>query len=217
MSDLVTIYVVRHGESLGNLNYEKGIGMDVAKEGGVGTPLSEEGVRQVDRLVKEISDVHLDAVYSSHLLRAVQTAEAVAESKGLEVIIEANIHERFFGKFPSEGKWTREMREEAKKAIEDLEDEEKLLHKYFEDGESGLDAVNRFLGFLSAIAPLYTGKAILVVNHGNVIRSLLVHKKFATYDELPSGVVDNTGYFVVETDGKDIFNVVKTVRINLKK
>ncbi|MBA3723773.1 MAG: histidine phosphatase family protein, partial [Candidatus Levybacteria bacterium] len=69
--------------------------------------------------------------------------------------------------------------------------------------ESALEAIKRFTDFLEEIAIAYKGQKILVVNHGNVIRSFLVKLGFAKYDELPSGSIENTAYFVLETDGKN--------------
>lgn len=50
-----------------------------------GPPLSEAGVRQADALADRLARHDIDAVRSSTAVRAVQTAEAVAERHGLTV------------------------------------------------------------------------------------------------------------------------------------
>lgn len=80
------------------------------------TPLNEEGRRQARALAETLSAV--DAVYSSDLARARETAEILAAPHGLEVRIDARLRERGFGawegltnaeiegRFPDElGRW----------------------------------------------------------------------------------------------------------------
>ncbi len=63
-------------------------------EEGVADPeLSESGLRQAVHLAQYLSSEQIDAVYSSPLQRARQTAAPVAASRGMEVRIEAGIAE----------------------------------------------------------------------------------------------------------------------------
>lgn len=61
------IYIIRHGETYGNLN----------GDGFSETDLTPEGRRQIAFLGKRFMDTHIDAVYTSPLLRALKTANAV--------------------------------------------------------------------------------------------------------------------------------------------
>lgn len=88
-----------------------------------------------------------------------------------------------------------------------LEEEERYAHRFSSDGESIKEAIDRFMKFIQDVAPQYSGKTILVVNHGNIMRNFLIHIGWAKYEEMASGSVSNTGYFVLETDGKHIYNV----------
>jgi broad specificity phosphatase PhoE len=45
----------------------------------------------------------------------------------------------------------------------------------------------------------------MVVCHGNIMRCLLSHLGFAKFDELTRKSVENTAYFVLESDGIDFF------------
>ncbi len=55
--------------------------------------LGEVGLAQAQRLAQWLADEHIDACYSSHLRRAVQTAEPVAASHGLTVVIDEGLRE----------------------------------------------------------------------------------------------------------------------------
>ena len=88
-------------------------------------------------------------------------------------------------------------------------------YKYLDTMESADEAVSRLLTFLREVAVAYLGKTILVVNHGTNMRSLLTHLRYATFDELPDGSLENTAYIILESDGVDFF-VKKKVGVNKK-
>ena len=67
------IYLVRHGKDAEGF-----------RGGWSSQPLTEEGYIQASRLAQSI-DFPVDAIYSSDLLRAIQTAELIAEKLGLPI------------------------------------------------------------------------------------------------------------------------------------
>ncbi len=72
------LYLIRHGQTDSNVKHL----LDTAHPG---APLDELGLSQAEALADRMADVSLDAVYSSDLLRAVQTATPLAARRGLEV------------------------------------------------------------------------------------------------------------------------------------
>lgn len=213
-SEITTIYIVRHGQSLSNAAYESGKIQHSTDYGELQSPLSELGKKQAREVAKKLRSVHFDAIFSSDLNRAVETAKFIAEDRNLTVKTEKTIRERMYGTYFYS--LTKEQREEAKKALQALNEEEKLLHKFSPDGESSKDIINRFESFIHEIIKVYKGKTILVVNHGNVMRMFLVHIGWGKFDEIPSGAIKNTGYYVLETDGK-MFTVKETYGVNKKQ
>jgi 2,3-bisphosphoglycerate-dependent phosphoglycerate mutase len=62
-------------------------------EGRADPPLSEEGERQAKLLGEWLKHEQIHALYASHLLRAQQTAEPIAQIHGLEIVTEPDIAE----------------------------------------------------------------------------------------------------------------------------
>ncbi len=198
-NQFVTIYVVRHGECVENVLQDTN-SKDITKSFGEhGSPLTEKGRTQATKAAEILKNVPFDAIFSSDLVRAKETAEIIAANHKVPVVTISTIRERDFGI-----KMTKAQRAEIDKSVKALNDEEKFAFKYSPEGESSKDALERFLTFLEEIVPVYFGKTVLVVNHGNIMRSFLIRNGFARADELASGTIDNTGYYVIKTDGKNV-------------
>jgi broad specificity phosphatase PhoE len=76
---LVKIILVRHGETEWNRQHRiQGSASD--------NPLNEIGLRQAERLALCLKGETIEAIYSSPLLRAMRTAQTIAEYHGLEVV-----------------------------------------------------------------------------------------------------------------------------------
>ncbi len=201
-NDLTTIYVVRHGESESNVYAHENPNEPASHFGEFGSSLTQKGREQVDIIAQRLQKVQFSVFFSSHLSRAKETAEILAAKYNLPVITDQNIRERFFGEPMS-----NEKKREIEKALDILNEEEKFSFKYFPNGESGHDVVNRFKNFIKEIVPKYKNKTILLVSHGYVMRSFLISEGFAKYNELRGGTIKNAAYFVIKTDGKS-FKIV---------
>jgi ribonuclease H / adenosylcobalamin/alpha-ribazole phosphatase len=79
------LYLVRHGESAGNVNPGARRSED--------PPLTDQGLAQASRAATALARLGIDAVYSSPLRRARETAEAIADAAGLEVRVRPELGE----------------------------------------------------------------------------------------------------------------------------
>jgi broad specificity phosphatase PhoE len=86
---VTTLLLVRHGETDWNA--------DGRLQGQTDRPLSEFGRRQARRLADELADEGLEAIYSSDLVRARETAEIVAGPLGLPVNLDPDLREKDWG------------------------------------------------------------------------------------------------------------------------
>lgn len=195
-ADISTLYIVRHGESLDNA----GIPYPRTPEG---SPLTDRGRQQAHDVARRLARAGAEVVIASNLLRARQTAEIIAHDLGLEVRVVEGLHERSVGSFG--GRTGLEQLEEYRAKFEEYDrgtNKEKLRWKLAEEWESLEEAQRRFVGAVERVADDYRGRTAIVVAHGTVMRAFLIHAGYGTLDQLDEGAVENTGYVVVETDGK---------------
>ena len=152
---MTTILLARHGET--DWNLERRV------QGHSDRPLNETGRAQARALADELDGATIDAVYSSDLARALETAEIVGRRLGLPVSALPELREKHFGTW------------------EGLTDEE-VLNRFpharegpWGDGESSDDMAGRVLDALRRIASAHPGGQVLVVAHGGPLRAMLRH------------------------------------------
>ncbi|MGE5689399.1 MAG: histidine phosphatase family protein [Pseudomonadota bacterium] len=150
-----TILLVRHGET--DWNAERRV------QGHTDRPLNETGRAQARELADELESTPLDAVYSSDLVRAHETARVVAERKGLAVTAVPGLREREFGTW--EGLTDREILDRFPHAH----------HGPWGDGETPDEMSRRVLESLRRIAETHEDETVLVVSHGGPLRAVLRH------------------------------------------
>jgi broad specificity phosphatase PhoE len=157
------ILLVRHGQSLGNAEGRFG--------GHSPTPLSELGHRQAEATGRALAREGVNAIYSSDLLRAVQTAEPLARATGLEINRTDALRERSVGLM--EG-LTFEDAAEAHP-----EEYAALLRRDFEHvlagGESYRQLLDRAAAELDRAAELNRGGTLAVFSHTGTICILALH------------------------------------------
>ena len=155
------IYLVRHCEAMGNHK--------PLFQGSTDCDISEIGAKQLEYLKDRFSNIKLDAVYSSPLLRAQKTAKAIAYGKGLEIITRKNLAELHGGVV--EGR----PFQEAFNSIPGLADAWNNHPQDFapEGGETMRNAYVRIYDEVIALACANRGKTIAAASHGGVLRCLM--------------------------------------------
>jgi probable phosphoglycerate mutase len=207
---MTLLYIVRHGESLTN------VGADYPRTP-EGSPLTERGRRQAHDVARRLASVHADVVISSDLLRACQTAEIIAGDRNLEVRIIPELHERTLGSFA--GRTDLRELEEYREKFEEYDRgtaEDRMRWKLADEWESLEEAQLRFLRSVERVAGDCPDKTAIVVAHGTVMRTFLIYAGYGTLDQLPEEAIDNTGFIVVETDGRR-WTVVEAVGVHLSE
>ncbi|MEK9176411.1 MAG: histidine phosphatase family protein [Patescibacteria group bacterium] len=215
MADLTTIYVVRHGQSFFNAteNIES-----IKHDGEFGSPLTPEGKAQSKALAYKLKDINFAAILSSDLNRTIETAEIIAAQDNLKVETNNTIRERsIFDYLNSRDGLKRDgldnLNSEIHRDLAKLDEKEKMNYKHTSNMESAEEGALRLFKFILGAEAKYHGKTILIVSHGNIMRSLLTYLGWVKYNELPSGSIKNTGYFILQVDG-DSFKVTQTSGIN---
>jgi probable phosphoglycerate mutase len=142
-----------------------------------GLHLSEEGQRQAELAAKRIAELpHVDAVYSSPLERARETAAPIAAARGLKVQIDKGLLECDFGQ------WTGgELKELMKKP------EWTTVQRYpsgfrFPDGESFNEMQTRMGVCLERLRSRHPGGVLVAVSHADTIKAAVTQAMGAHLD-----------------------------------
>lgn len=165
---VATLYLIRHGETEG--------GEVKRYKGSIDVPLSEKGMKQMERLAKYINRSYrshktYNAVYCSDLIRTVKSAEIIAEPHSLKPVIIPSLRERNFGI------WEGMSFDEIKKIHpEEFESWAGNPLKFSPmEGESTLDVRDRVINSLNQIIGKHENENIVIVSHGGVNRIILCH------------------------------------------
>ncbi|MEW1808266.1 histidine phosphatase family protein [Pseudarthrobacter sp. NPDC080039] len=146
---LTTFALVRHGQT--DWNAERRL------QGSTDIPLNDVGRGQARDAVAVLAPYEWDAIVSSPLSRAAETADLIAEGLGLTVSRRVpELTERSFG--PAEGM-------QAGPELEALR-----VPGGFTGAESEDEAADRGLAALEALAEEFRGQRLLVVTHGTLLR-----------------------------------------------
>ena len=159
-----TLLLVRHAETDDNVN--------MRLSGWTDPDLSARGESQVELLADHFNRVHghVEALYSSPLLRARRTAEAIGALTGRTQILLDDLREMYFGEL--DGRPFEELREAYAHLLEADENSE-LDDFEWPSGESRSGFTQRVLRVINHVAARHPGQPIGIVTHGGVIATLM--------------------------------------------
>ena len=164
VADTLTLYLVRHGET--EYNRKR-----IMQGRGINSDLNATGRTQAKALARRFAEIPLDAIYTSALKRADQTAQVIAEAhpdvpyhrlSDLEEMawgiyegmpIEPHVSEMFAEMY---ARWDRGEYDYA-----------------VEKGESILDVQRRALRAVETIRAAWPTGTVLILTHGRFLRVLL--------------------------------------------
>lgn len=172
------IILIRHGESLGNARR--------MLLGHTDMDLTELGYRQAEATAEALKDERIDVIYSSDLLRAMNTAVPNATLRGIEVIPDRELREIYLGDW--EGRSVEDVMEQYGR--------DTYLNDWVANygtfvmprGESTWECGERFLRETRKIAEANEGKTVLIVAHGAVIRSFFANISGYTAENMSNAV-----------------------------
>jgi broad specificity phosphatase PhoE len=157
------VLLIRHGQSRGNAERRFG--------GHTATPLSELGRRQAEATGRALAREEVTAIYSSDLIRAVQTAGPLARETGLDVNETGALRERSVGLM--EGLTFEEA------AAAQPEEYAALLRRDFEHvlagGESYRQLLDRAAAELDRAVGRNRGGTLALFSHTGTICILALH------------------------------------------
>ena len=182
---LTTFALIRHGQT--DWNAQRRL------QGSTDIPLNDIGRGQARDAVASLSGYAWDAVVSSPLSRAAETAELIAAGLGLSVVRHVpELVERSFG--PAEG-------------MQDGPELDALrIPGGFRGAESEDEAASRGLAALESLAEEFRGRRLLVVAHGTLLRVSLSRAIGRTLESVDNAVLNLAHHHAVDGWQLEFFN-----------
>ena len=194
------IYFARHGESQANLLHE-------ISNRGLRHGLTRKGREQAHLLGESLSNHGIMYIYSSPILRAIETSIILANQLNVDYEIVDGLREYDCGLVEGhadEDSWQQWH------MLFDSWTVKKQWQQCIEGGETFFDIRNRFVPFVDGLINKFDGTEtkVLCVAHGGIYR-LMLPLIFKNYDEkiLEQQGIEYTSYIISEVYSGDLFCV----------
>lgn len=161
---MLKVYLLRHGQTAWNADGNRYCGR-------TDLPLTEKGIKQAEAVCEQLSGISFDAIYSSPLQRAFETAK-IASGKQ-DVVKDERLIEVDFGNW------------EGKPKEQFIAEDQELWNNWTSDpsktkagrtGETAAEVVQRVDDFFNSLQQQHISGKILVVAHNGINRFYLAHK-----------------------------------------
>ena len=174
------LVLVRHGQTDWNLHGRI--------QGSSDIPLNDTGRRQSRDAGSRLAEEHWDAIVSSPLLRAYETARILGQAVGIDSIeTDDELRERAYG---------------AAEGLTGHEVEVRFSGRSVPGRESRGTVIERALPALIRIAERHPGQSVLIVSHGGVIGSLVRHATGYAWPEAGQVILNGSAHRFAYRDGE---------------
>ena len=159
------LYLIRHGETDWNVQERFQGHTDIA--------LNDNGRSQARQLVPVCRHHRIEAILSSDLSRALETAQIIAKQLDIKVFQDTGLREAHLGK--AQGLTYAEIETQFGKPLIDSWRSSRLTDAdiSYPGGESGNAIMQRAFGALTKFLTQYPYTRIAVTTHGGVIRRIM--------------------------------------------
>jgi broad specificity phosphatase PhoE len=197
---MLNIYLLRHGETSWNADGNRYCGRtDIS--------LTEKGIRQASCVNDQLKELKFDAVYSSPLERAWQTASIAAAQEPVkdERLIEVDF-----------GAWEGKTREEF------IREDPSLWANWISNpawfraggnGETGLEVVTRVDAFFTELREKFPAANIMVVGHNGINRLYMAWKLGMELKNYQKIVQENSSVTLFTLDFDGAFTLRQTLNM----
>jgi len=197
------VYLIRHGESIGNV-----LGINQGQKNDFS--LTQKGVDQSKRIAEKLATEPIDAVYSSDLKRAMETAEIMSKLHGLQPIPDKRLRERDFGDLDEKNllkSWKAHVNKTVEK--EGLDPWEVKAP----NGESDKDHWDRLQDFFNEKVKQHPNDTIIAIAHAGSNKVSLGVVGHFSKEEMYKTYQGNTGLNEFEYK-EDIWTIKQVNNIN---
>ncbi|MDO8648834.1 MAG: class I tRNA ligase family protein [Candidatus Peregrinibacteria bacterium] len=167
------VTVMRHGESDGNITprYQGKL---------PGTNLTDRGKAQALRTAEQLKTEEVTRIYTSPLARTQQTAQAIAEETGAEVVVDERLREVEFGDYEGKSIDFGDLTFVKARRAHKLESGKVESIYHFPGMETWSQVQSRLSPFLTEVLEKHRGEHIVIVTHADPILGI---RHFFSKDE----------------------------------
>ena len=156
-------------------------------QGWTDIPMNKTGIREAEHLAEKVRTIPVDAIYSSPLQRAYQTAEIISRYHKKSIISVDALKEAGFGVF--EGlKWEELM---SHPLITGRHEGNDRFHDRTGEGESIHDVYLRTSSAIDDLVHKHQNESILIVSHGLAIKTIAYHAGIVSRDQIEQIEIKN--------------------------
>ncbi len=170
-----------------------------------GIHLNQRGHEQAAELARTLSRLPIKAIYSSPLERAVETAEPLAQSLGLEIQLRPDLTDTDVGEWEGRS-WKTLSHTRLWKVVQQTPSQFQ-----FPGGETFVQAQERVVRTLDAIASAHADELIAVVFHADPIKLAVAHYLGLPLDNFQRLSAHTGSVTILKMDG----SAVKLLGLNL--
>jgi len=192
--DTCILYLIRHGATANNLARPP-----ILQGGNVDSPLSDQGRGQAQAAADLLSGTKIEAVYSSSMKRARETAEIIAAPHGLAVEPFDELREADVGGWEGRS-WTEIAQSEPDAYQRFMADASQ--HGYA-GGENLIQVRQRSAPVIERLMRDNLGRRIVIVGHNVVNRSFLAPLMHRPMAHARTITQDNCGVNVIRLRGEE--------------
>ena len=184
---MTKILLIRHAQATGNI--------EGVFQGHLDSGITDVGFKQLESLSERMKDIEFDAIYSSPLIRARETANAANKYHQLPITFFDELMEI------NGGDWEGIPFDSIPELYPELSEIWENEPYNFEaiNGETMRDVCYRMVDTIGKIAQDNEGKTVCVVSHGCAIRNYISFLRYGTVEKLAYVEwCDNTAIYTIE-------------------
>ncbi|HSG42678.1 MAG TPA: histidine phosphatase family protein [Anaerolineales bacterium] len=170
---------VRHGQTDWNL--------EGRYQGQSDVPLNENGLKQAQSLIDTLNGHTFDAIYSSDLMRAKQTAQPIADKLGISMQIEPRLREI------NQGEWEGVLVDDIRARYAEIWSQRTVdpANVRPPGGETVREVATRVYAALDDISRLFPMEQLLITSHGLSIATAICRDKDIPIGQAYTVIPDN--------------------------
>jgi probable phosphoglycerate mutase len=180
------LWLIRHGQTDWNV--------EGRYQGQIDIPLNAKGLEQARELGKRLAGSKFEAIYSSDLSRASQTADVLAEMLGLPVNLHPGLREINHGEW--EGQTIAEVHERYAPFI--TERKSNLLDSRPPGGESPREVAQRVAATADMIHQAHPSGVVMLVAHGFSLATLICQACGFPLTDVYQHIPDNAQPYIIQ-------------------